>query len=334
MPLRARYLNQEVVSVDLPPEAFEALRETAALTMTCCNERAVPKRSSRGLPFFAHARRHECPVAPESEFHLQAKLLIAQAVRDAGWQAAVEVPGLTPDGTGWRADVLATDGRSRIAFEVQRSSQTLKEIRERQLKYARSGIRGMWFLQGHAATLRQPQHWLYRIPMFTLRSDFHLPAFDLQLDHFIPLVLHRHLRYFPQGGDLADVLLLSQTASGGAGRLEAVVLRPAGQPGPIDLLKTCPAALPPWLDQLLSSQEDLRQALALPQPLPAEHPSGGSWRRLSPRMIPLVLERFPPGTAGTLRTVLLSAAVRAAQVIDVPLPPDLHRPGRWWISLQ
>ncbi|WP_139806776.1 competence protein CoiA family protein [Deinococcus hopiensis] len=148
--------------------------------MTCCEERAVPKRSSRGLPFFAHARRHACPVAPETEFHLHAKRLIAGAVQSAGWEVDVEVPGLTPAGDGWRADVLASCGGQRVAFEVQRSGQTLEAIHARQERYAQSGIRGMWFLRGHAATLREPQPWLYQTPMFTVQEDFLLPTFGMR----------------------------------------------------------------------------------------------------------------------------------------------------------
>ncbi|MDR6221416.1 hypothetical protein [Deinococcus soli (ex Cha et al. 2016)] len=60
MPLTAQLGGARLVSVELTPEAFDALRGERALQMRCCEARAIPKRSVRGLPFFAHGARGEC----------------------------------------------------------------------------------------------------------------------------------------------------------------------------------------------------------------------------------------------------------------------------------
>lgn len=67
--------------------------------------------------------------------------------RTFGWNAATEVTGKTPEGEEWRADVLATKGTKRIAFEVQWSAQTDAETLRRQAQYARSGIRCLWLFR-------------------------------------------------------------------------------------------------------------------------------------------------------------------------------------------
>lgn len=332
MPLRARHHHQEFLSTALSDEVFEALRHAPDLTMTCCTQRAVPKRSARGLPFFAHARRHDCATAPESEFHLHAKVMIAQAVAAAGWHADLEVPGLTPDAEGWRADVLATRGRARIAFEIQRSSQTIQQIRERQLKYARSGIRGLWLLRGHAATLRSPQLWLHRTPMFTLDTAFYLPRFNLPLDQFIPRVLAGHLRYFPQANQSADVILLTQVIEGYEqedAHLEAIVLRPTGQAAPTCIFGDCPPMLQPWLDHLIATPDHPSPTLRLLAREPHRPALGG--RRLN-SIVPLVIDRLTPGRPAELHTVLLSTMIRAVQLCEIPLPTPLSLQGQWWLS--
>ncbi|MFC4637873.1 hypothetical protein [Deinococcus hohokamensis] len=55
--------------------------------------------------------------------------------------------GSTPNGRAWRADVLCERGRTRIAFEVQRSGITLKDLHARQALYRASGVRGLWLMR-------------------------------------------------------------------------------------------------------------------------------------------------------------------------------------------
>ena len=72
--------------------------------------------SKLGTQHFVHARRSDaCTSAPESAEHLLLKSIILVAVRNAGWDGDVEV--CSQEG-GWRADVMASKDKLRVAFEV------------------------------------------------------------------------------------------------------------------------------------------------------------------------------------------------------------------------
>ena len=64
------------------------------------------------------------------------------ACHDAGYDVVTEFPG-----SDWCADVLASKGTTKIAFEVQWSRQTLEETLARQERYTRDGVRGCWFFK-------------------------------------------------------------------------------------------------------------------------------------------------------------------------------------------
>jgi len=197
MPLRARVDGQEVLSIDLSPTAFDALRGRRDLTMACCEARAVPKRSVTGLPFFAHGRTSGCDSAAETEFHLRGKVLIRDAARVAGWTAQVEVPGTTPGGARWRADVLCEEGGRQVAFELQRSGITLAHLGERQARYWESGVRGMWFMRTHERRLKEPQVWQHQTPALYITEGHHVPAFQLGLSEVVQAALSGQLLLFP-----------------------------------------------------------------------------------------------------------------------------------------
>jgi len=109
---------------------------------------AVAKTSIRGLRFFSHYPGYPGTLpAPESYAHTRLKIDIVRALRAQGFTANLEVHGTAPEGDDWVADVLAlsADG-SRVAFEVQLSSQHLGDFRSRSDRYARSNVRVCWFI--------------------------------------------------------------------------------------------------------------------------------------------------------------------------------------------
>lgn len=151
MPLRCINDNGDSIqSFALDEAQWSELHQTNAkrrhLRMACCATPAVLKTSKLGTRFFAHAKRGECTTAPESEHHLTLKTIAARAIRACGWNVATEVPGQTPAGDWWIADVLATRGNARVAVEIQWSTQTNEETLRRQERYRLSGVRGLWLL--------------------------------------------------------------------------------------------------------------------------------------------------------------------------------------------
>jgi competence protein CoiA len=107
----------------------------------------VLKTSRLGTRFFAHLALGGCASGDETPEHLHLKSLAIAAARAHGWTADAEVAGMTPGGEPWRADLLATRGRHRVAIEVQWSPQDDTVTRFRQARYADSGVRGLWLFR-------------------------------------------------------------------------------------------------------------------------------------------------------------------------------------------
>ena len=152
MPLRC--IDQRGATIDASTcedADWKALRARARaehhLRMPCCTAAAVLKTSPRGTRFFAHKAKAGCTWKPETEVHRYLKSLALSAAREAGWAAETESSGTTPDGERWTADVLAWRGDEKTAVEIQWSSQTNEETLERQERYQRSGVRGVWLLR-------------------------------------------------------------------------------------------------------------------------------------------------------------------------------------------
>jgi hypothetical protein len=152
MPLRCLDpAGRSIQSFDLADEQWRALqlenRRARHLRMPCCSAEVTLKRSRLGAQFFAHKAVGACTTAPETETHLRLKRMAVEVARANGWTASTEVPGLSPSGEPWKADVLAQKGRSKVAIEVQWSSQANDEILRRQERYRKSGVRGLWLLR-------------------------------------------------------------------------------------------------------------------------------------------------------------------------------------------
>ncbi|MGH9492140.1 MAG: competence protein CoiA [Terriglobales bacterium] len=126
----------------MPASEWVSLKKSKAIvTIAPCGHEGFPRTSKLGTPHFVHKSAMECPWARESAEHLAAKAEIARACSRAGWEVTTEFAE-----NDWRADVLASRFRTRVAFEVQLSSQSFEETKQRQQAYARDRVEGCWFL--------------------------------------------------------------------------------------------------------------------------------------------------------------------------------------------
>lgn len=166
MPLRALVDGRAVQVWDLTRAQWAGLRRlgreqatSSPVLMACCGRPGLAKTSRKGNPFFAHRTGPgHCPSAPpgsfgpepaccwagESSAHAACKLLAAAGARAAGWQ--VETEASAPDGRSWRADLLCSRGRARVAIEVQLAPIALGQMRLRQERYREAGVRGAWLV--------------------------------------------------------------------------------------------------------------------------------------------------------------------------------------------
>jgi len=157
-----------VFASDYTETEWEQYRSTnqSTLHLPCCGATAVLKTSSNGLPFFAHYS-DDCVTSPESIWHLRAKEMLIQGLRDIGIPGQLEFSGGDP-GQRWKADVYFEQGNQKIALEVEHSYQHYRDYQKRQMRYSLSGVQCYWVLyKKRFLTLTKS------IAGYRLRSEFH-----------------------------------------------------------------------------------------------------------------------------------------------------------------
>lgn len=197
----------------MPSTAWSALtvanRRDRHLRMHCCGSPVVLKTSRLGTRFFAHHVLGGCASGDESPEHVHLKTLAIAAARAAGWSADAEVSGVTPDGEPWRADVLATRGKRRVAVEVQWSGQADDETVRRQARYAASGVRALWLFRRPGFAV-DPE-----VPAVRVRGTLAagLSILDLPAAEFLAAVFDRRLRFGIPDGATASISVTGAVAT-------------------------------------------------------------------------------------------------------------------------
>ena len=220
MPLKCLRGDEEVFAFDVEDErAWKRLRESNAkerdLRMPCCGAAVVLRTSPLGTRHFAHARRGPCATAPETAEHLLAKRVVVEGIKRTVWSVRTEQEGSTPDGERWRADVLATKGKAKVAVEIQWSRQDGEETLRRQDRYEEAGVRGLWLFRQC-----DPPLFAEILPAFRLRFDAASKSFSVSL----PSALYHPKRIRPKDKDdpkwWSQTVELSKFAEGAvSGRL-------------------------------------------------------------------------------------------------------------------
>lgn len=146
MPLKAILDGKEIIGELMDYQEWKDLKKavkdgSVKLTTACCGVECYA-RERHGTRHFVHKHVGNCSTEGETMEHLLLKARILRGCRNAGYDVDAEV-----NGDGWRADVLATKGKIKVAFEVQWSPQTYEETVERQKKYEDSHVRGVWLFR-------------------------------------------------------------------------------------------------------------------------------------------------------------------------------------------
>ncbi|MGO8916566.1 MAG: competence protein CoiA [Stellaceae bacterium] len=149
MPFRAVIDGGDTISLRLPRDAWRELgvrvkRGESVIEMACCHSPGIMKMSPLGRQFFAHkSQPNTCGWQPESLEHVELKAAIFDAINGVeGWQAEIEAAG--PD---WRADVMATRGKVKVAFEVQLSPQSGATTAFREERYRAAEVLPWWIVK-------------------------------------------------------------------------------------------------------------------------------------------------------------------------------------------
>lgn len=201
MPLRVTSDAGDVQAFKFDSVAWAALKldyRSLNLRTPCCGSPAIPKTSTLGNFFFAHARKGECTTAPESAEHIYCKQLIAQAAQSAGWTVTTERPGMSPAGEVWIADVFCEKGSAQLALEVQMSPQPDEETVRRQLRYKASGVRGAWFFGSKARRMSvvfDKETPAFSLAPIELGKEPMVQRFDVALSEFVTAMLNKRLAW-------------------------------------------------------------------------------------------------------------------------------------------
>lgn len=190
MPLSA-VVEGRIVCAPLLDEEAWAMMRTGPVTLTCGHP-GFGRTSPLGTQHFVHVRDSGCGHAESAE-HLHLKACVARSVAAAGWAACTEAPG-----PGFVADVLAARGSSRVAFEVQRSRQVLREYERRQARYAEAGIRCVWLVKdvpaGHESGPDLP---LFTVSRWDDEPEVVVSGRSMAVSELVPALLCGRCRWRP-----------------------------------------------------------------------------------------------------------------------------------------
>jgi len=147
MPLKAKIEGKAVISIGLSDDEWDNLKKVArfsksSIKLLCCDSSPYLRISKLGTKHFVHKTKNNCNWKPESIDHLRLKEIIFNVCKENGWNVETEYSF-----NNWIADIFATKGTTKLAFEIQLSRQTDEETKRRQEKYRKDGINGIWFFR-------------------------------------------------------------------------------------------------------------------------------------------------------------------------------------------
>ena len=229
IPLSANSPDGPISLIRADPLAVESMRarnrEEKVFTAKCCGAPLSIRTAEGKVPHFVHlSTPANCEGGKrETPEHRRLKYLIAEKVMlGAEWDVETEVFEFDPDTQRviWRADVLARRPKATVAFEVQLSNADFEHMSERQARYKRSDVRGLWFVRTKKGFPLTKE-----LPVFTIESTeqgdwvqlstrWDLPGIWnrtsgegwMELPEFIEAALSKRLKWAPFLGKPETVL--------------------------------------------------------------------------------------------------------------------------------
>ena len=175
MPLKGIINGRNIISIGMSNDEWNDLRVAVSygqlsITLPCCGGLAYQRISTLGTKHFVHKSKCDYEWKPESADHVKMKEIIFNVCKEEGWNA-------DPEHTfnDWIADVFASKGNKKVAFEVQCSLQSFNRTKERQAKYIQDGVKGNWVFKHF------PASWDYNSKIITFeisKSSFLHPQID------------------------------------------------------------------------------------------------------------------------------------------------------------
>lgn len=205
MPLRALIDDIEIISTYLTSNDWDELKnrikqKSLDVIISQTEKKGYLRTSKNGLQHFVH-KKGEAPEDYKTEtpqlLFIKSQVLLGS--KEAGWEAISEY-----EESKWSADVLAINGKNRIAFQVQWSPYTYEKTIAKQKEYKADSVRGCWFFKNPPKELRD---WDKKpiadkdIPLFkiietedkSLKVDFNNQLFEI--NEFVFFLLNRKIKF-------------------------------------------------------------------------------------------------------------------------------------------
>ncbi|MBM7693949.1 competence CoiA-like predicted nuclease [Peribacillus deserti] len=129
----------------LKKEEVKKIKEKAPYFCPCCHKKVILKAGERRIPHFAHEKLDACISysEPESEYHLNGKLILYKWLKDQGYEVNMEA---YIKEINQKADLYFEVKDTRYVIEFQCSIIPQALYIKRTVSYQQAGIQPIWIL--------------------------------------------------------------------------------------------------------------------------------------------------------------------------------------------
>jgi competence protein CoiA len=186
--------------------ARDAEKNMAPFTCPDCSKEVILHKGLIRVHHFQHKPPVNCIYGSgETDVHYSAKLAIYDSIRSKGTASAIELEcRLMP---GVRPDVYFEMGTAKVALEIQKTAQTVEEMKKRTLAYAELGVHVIWILPEHAPQWTNEKGNVCRVQIWHefLHTTYFGRVYYWQHDRFVRAAhFDKCFREIPEGNWVED----------------------------------------------------------------------------------------------------------------------------------